>query len=141
MSFVFLFVWFFFSSRRRHTRCALVTGVQTCALPIFVPIGVAGVERAAIEAGAVGIAHAVAAEAVEFPPADIHAGIVEEVHILRFAVAEAVPEAVDGRFARVARRGIVAAQVGARAVGRRAVLIFGGQVQIAIVAARQRSVE
>src|SRR3546814_17522639 len=33
---------FFFSSRRRHTRCALVTGVQTCALPISVvpePIG------------------------------------------------------------------------------------------------------
>src|SRR3546814_1223535 len=27
---------FFFSSRRRHTRCALVTGVQTCALPIWV---------------------------------------------------------------------------------------------------------
>src|SRR3546814_2848367 len=26
---------FFFSSRRRHTSCALVTGVQTCALPIF----------------------------------------------------------------------------------------------------------
>src|SRR3546814_13733627 len=25
---------FFLSSRRRHTRCALVTGVQTCALPI-----------------------------------------------------------------------------------------------------------
>src|SRR3546814_6146730 len=31
---------FFFSSRRRHTRCALVTGVQTCALPIlqFAPL-------------------------------------------------------------------------------------------------------
>src|SRR3546814_9987966 len=28
--------YFFFSSRRRHTRCALVTGVQTCALPIWV---------------------------------------------------------------------------------------------------------
>src|SRR3546814_4974156 len=28
------FLVFFFSSRRRHTRCALVTGVQTCALPI-----------------------------------------------------------------------------------------------------------
>src|SRR3546814_3287519 len=28
-------VLFFFSSRRRHTRCALVTGVQTCALPIY----------------------------------------------------------------------------------------------------------
>src|SRR3546814_3935182 len=27
---------FFFSSRRRHTRCALLTGVQTCALPILV---------------------------------------------------------------------------------------------------------
>src|SRR3546814_13894799 len=34
-------MYFFFSSRRRHTRCALVTVVQTCALPIswvtFVP--------------------------------------------------------------------------------------------------------
>src|SRR3546814_5896609 len=30
-------LFFFFSSRRRHTRCALVTGVQTCALPIFGP--------------------------------------------------------------------------------------------------------
>src|SRR3546814_4912178 len=29
------FCCFFFSSRRRHTRCALVTGVQTCALPIL----------------------------------------------------------------------------------------------------------
>src|SRR3546814_7636950 len=29
------FFRFFFSSRRRHTRCALVTGVQTCALPIL----------------------------------------------------------------------------------------------------------
>src|SRR3546814_9508549 len=27
-------MYVFFSSRRRHTRCALVTGVQTCALPI-----------------------------------------------------------------------------------------------------------
>src|SRR3546814_17627403 len=31
---VLLNLLFFFSSRRRHTRCALVTGVQTCALPI-----------------------------------------------------------------------------------------------------------
>src|SRR3546814_1502401 len=31
---------FFFSSRRRHTRCALVTGVQTCALPIFLGLAV-----------------------------------------------------------------------------------------------------
>src|SRR3546814_8127707 len=34
-------VCFFVSSRRRHTRCALVTGVQTCALPIL-PFGEAG---------------------------------------------------------------------------------------------------
>src|SRR3546814_7350521 len=31
--------FFFFSSRRRHTSCALVTGVQTCALPISPIIG------------------------------------------------------------------------------------------------------
>src|SRR3546814_9077403 len=32
---VCVFVVDFLSSRRRHTRCGLVTGVQTCALPIF----------------------------------------------------------------------------------------------------------
>src|SRR3546814_3777997 len=32
--FVYIF-FFFFSCRRRHTSCALVIGVQTCALPIF----------------------------------------------------------------------------------------------------------
>src|SRR3546814_5033193 len=31
------FYFFFVSSRRRHTSCALVTGVQTCALPIYTP--------------------------------------------------------------------------------------------------------
>src|SRR3546814_7585294 len=30
-----MYVYVVFSSRRRHTRCALVTGVQTCALPIY----------------------------------------------------------------------------------------------------------
>src|SRR3546814_10235407 len=34
---------FFFSSRRRHTICALVTGVQTCALPICCTCHVDGV--------------------------------------------------------------------------------------------------
>src|SRR3546814_5435786 len=37
---------FFFSSRRRHTRCALVTGVQTCALPI----SIATTSKRAVEA-------------------------------------------------------------------------------------------
>src|SRR6184192_4664772 len=37
MSICFLIsvLFFFFSSRRRHTRCRLVTGVQTCAHPIY----------------------------------------------------------------------------------------------------------
>src|SRR3546814_14302541 len=34
MGIVLCLYFFFFSSRRRHTSCALVTGVQTCALPI-----------------------------------------------------------------------------------------------------------
>src|SRR3546814_7851329 len=46
-SFYFLFVVFFFSSRRRHTRCALVTGVQTCALPICASMSVTASRRSA----------------------------------------------------------------------------------------------
>src|SRR3546814_3657497 len=37
--------YFFFSIRRRHTRCALVTGVQTCALPIWMFLEVATDDR------------------------------------------------------------------------------------------------
>src|SRR3546814_8225924 len=42
--------YFFFSSRRRHTRCALVTGVQTCALPILIHIARWRDQRAMTEA-------------------------------------------------------------------------------------------
>src|SRR3546814_1406155 len=43
---LYLCLMFFFSSRRRHTRCALVTGVQTCALPILDGVeGKAGLAR------------------------------------------------------------------------------------------------
>src|SRR3546814_3989086 len=42
-------VFFFFSSRRRHTRCALVTGVQTCALPILLAAGL--LAKNAVERG------------------------------------------------------------------------------------------
>src|SRR3546814_12843430 len=45
---------FFFSSRRRHTRCALVTGVQTCALPISV-----GVRLSTPKRGCSGLAYSV----------------------------------------------------------------------------------
>src|SRR3546814_1400653 len=41
----------FFSSRRRHTRCALVTGVQTCALPICYPISYRDLEEMLAERG------------------------------------------------------------------------------------------
>src|SRR3546814_9947766 len=49
-------VFVFFSSRRRHTRCALVTGVQTCALPICI-VHMYRHEREIVEgAAAVGVA-------------------------------------------------------------------------------------
>src|SRR3546814_325996 len=50
---------FFFSSRRRHTRCALVTGVQTCALPIceLIPAIRAG-QRAKLDARIADLAQA-----------------------------------------------------------------------------------
>src|SRR3546814_3752601 len=41
MALCVVFLYFFFSSRRRHTSCALVTGVQTCALPICVAVAFA----------------------------------------------------------------------------------------------------
>src|SRR3546814_7087431 len=49
LSKLFGFSLFFFSSRRRHTVCALVTGVQTCALPIFI-MRVAAINGAPYEA-------------------------------------------------------------------------------------------
>src|SRR3546814_8233428 len=43
-----MLIIFCFSSMRRHTRCALVTGVQTCALPIYRGIlAMSGVAEAA----------------------------------------------------------------------------------------------
>src|SRR3546814_5519518 len=39
-------LYFFFSSRIRHTRCALVTGVQTCALPICMAVKMEQLQRA-----------------------------------------------------------------------------------------------
>src|SRR3546814_5997561 len=55
-------ICFFFSSRRRHTRCALVTGVQTCALPISVhgigrPSVVSKINKTIIVSGPIVVAH------------------------------------------------------------------------------------
>src|SRR3546814_1050640 len=55
---------FIFSSRRRHTRCALVTGVQTCALPIFVDPGRCARVARQLEAGGSAVETAVYPDAV-----------------------------------------------------------------------------
>src|SRR3546814_9852569 len=52
-----LWVCVFFSSRRRHTRCALVTGVQTCALPICGPGLIGGVLVGTTTAKAIALMH------------------------------------------------------------------------------------
>src|SRR3546814_3484922 len=57
----------FFSSRRRHTRCALVTGVQTCALPIYLGAQ-AGVRYS-----------------IENPHAYVQSNLVGHVNMLEFA--------------------------------------------------------
>src|SRR3546814_3442455 len=49
---------FFVSSRRRHTRCALVTGVQTCALPISVGRAIDPYAVTIIVAAGIGGVHA-----------------------------------------------------------------------------------
>src|SRR3546814_13894228 len=61
---------FFFSSRRRHTRCALVTGVQTCALPIsWANADVKGTEDITVTAGRAITATKIDTPLVETPQA------------------------------------------------------------------------
>src|SRR3546814_16725335 len=94
----------FFSSRRRHTSCALVTGVQTCALPISVELRVLPrLELGGFE-GDDAHAHVAVGEPAELGAlAAVHAGLVgrhlERVRSARDSVALAVeardPERVD----------------------------------------------
>src|SRR3546814_4286804 len=64
---------FVFSSRRRHTSCALVTGVQTCALPIYASVLIAHGDKAF---GKPAIADCNVGSALAFEPqrVDIFAG-------------------------------------------------------------------
>src|SRR3546814_9816916 len=67
-----LCVCFFFSSRRRHTRCALVTGVQTCALPISLDqqvalLGASMQSEALSIAPPIDVASPIAATAITLP--------------------------------------------------------------------------
>src|SRR3546814_11517899 len=84
---------FFFSSRRRHTRCALVTGGQTCALPIYRRVAVqgdAGVDCRAREATQ--ILHRVQAEAEGQLEAAVEAIGCEPARGQRITVEEAAVE-------------------------------------------------
>src|SRR3546814_9978674 len=62
----FIFCFFFFSSRRRHTRCALVTGVQTCALPIWT-LRVREFAQHIVLLGTVGAVFALALVVISYP--------------------------------------------------------------------------
>src|SRR3546814_18845006 len=62
----------FFSSRRRHTRCALVTGVQTCALPIYIPL--ANAQAIAMTNGVFAVVLAALFLRERFGAADVAAG-------------------------------------------------------------------
>src|SRR3546814_10029153 len=68
-------VVFFFSSRRRHTRCALVTGVQTCALPIWKKTDAAAAEaEAAAAKSAVPVAEEPIANALQIDQVRLELG-------------------------------------------------------------------
>src|SRR3546814_10688251 len=69
---------FFFSSRRRHTRCALVTGVQTCALPICSQQAPSGSSLVLLQNGET---HAGAAEAVSGIDHVARPGMIEDMRI------------------------------------------------------------
>src|SRR3546814_5504623 len=71
-------VCFFFSSRRRHTRCALVTGVQTCALTI------SGIDAAVLSQER----RRAAPDAPSILRAHIFIAIPAETHVVRLLVDE-----------------------------------------------------
>src|SRR3546814_8964538 len=78
---------FFFSSRRRHTRCALVTGVQTCALPISVIVlGLSGAVSHDASAALLVDGELVAAAEEERFIRDKHAKGRQALHAARFCL-------------------------------------------------------
>src|SRR3546814_16917161 len=97
----FFLVCFFFSSRRRHTRCALVTGVQTCALPICQGVAAGAAEDGVVAEAAVDAVAALLAE-------DQIAAAAAGDGVVAAAAADAVyhglaPEVVARQLGRVAQ--------------------------------------
>src|SRR3546814_6405959 len=93
---------FFFASRRRHTRCALVTGVQTCALPIWIVPGI-DLERQRPRARALEIAERYfsadeAAALAALPAADRSVAFLE-LWTAKEAVLKALGRGQNGRAA------------------------------------------
>src|SRR3546814_1878978 len=98
-------LFFFFSSRRRHTRCALVTGVQTCALPVVINING---HRYALLVDAIDEVISVSADAIGSPPPGMQ-GIWGDITTGRLRISERrralvirpehFVEAVEGRSA------------------------------------------
>src|SRR3546814_9466186 len=80
-----MLVIFFFSSRRRHTRCALVTGVQTWALPISAIVKLAALVVADIVRSNIAVARIVL-----FRPPEQRSGFIEFPTELRSPYALAV---------------------------------------------------
>src|SRR3546814_9173731 len=74
----FLLCVFFFSSRRRHTRCALVTGVQTCALPISSHASIVSSDIGSRERTALVVATVAGGRAASFSASAIAVGRSEE---------------------------------------------------------------
>src|SRR3546814_8286604 len=77
----FMYVVFFFSSRRRHTRGALVTGVQTCALPILLATRGLRVALVTTHLPLRGIADAITVERLERVTRILHADLQQKFGI------------------------------------------------------------
>src|SRR3546814_10073567 len=90
---------FFFSSRRRHTICALVTGVQTCALPIYLPDSDEAHDWAALRAA---LAQARTSGAVQ---AQLVALAQTALNTARFGALAELAELTDERLALAQRTG------------------------------------
>src|SRR3546814_10468969 len=84
-----------FSSRRRHTRCALVTGVQTCALPIFL-LALAGCATQGKPPPTISLDEPVQAQPLPEPPAPVEVVAVPEVLPMP-AQLKPFPEAEDAK--------------------------------------------
>src|SRR3546814_14444400 len=94
----------FFSSRRRHTRCALVTGVQTCALPISIA-GVAEDIEALSFNNAVAKLYALVGLLEKAPPSASRA---EATRTLMRPIAPMVPHVDEEAWAAAGHEGLAA---------------------------------